>query len=222
MLGFILTGGSLHIQTAYDSGLSHLMAKNMITQVGFHVPLFKRKQYKAESRNGLYVANQSAAKVASTSSVSSTSTSSNATKSSQETNSANSIVNSNSSPSTANSLGQSLAAKPQLLRIIYFDSDKYSLNKSETAKVLAEVKVFAVNNPQVFIYLTGHTDSIKDDIYNLALSKKRVQEASDWLKAQGIAPDRIKISFKGKSNPATSNNNESGRSGNRRVEIFIN
>lgn len=214
----LFKGGSVHIQTAYDSGLSHLMAKNMITQVGFHVPLFKRKQYKAESRNGLYVAKQSTSqmvsKAASTSSVSSTSSSSNATNSSQETNSATSIVNSNSSTSTA--------SKPQLSRIIYFDSDKYSLNKSETAKVLAEVKVFLINNPQSSIYLTGHTDSIKDDIYNLALSKKRVQEASDWLKAQGIAPDRIRTSFKGRSNPATSNNNESGRSGNRRVEIFIN
>ena len=52
-------------------------------------------------------------------------------------------------------------------------------------------------------------------------SKNRVKAVANWLAENGIAPSRITSSYLGKQNPATSNESEGGRSGNRRVEIFI-
>ena len=196
----LMKGGYVHIQTAYDRGFSPKLAKSMITNVGFHVPLHKRKEHKEEPNSALYVAKQTVTKPATT------------------------------TPSAAPSQAPAVAPavepgsqiiKPELLRIVYFDTDKYSLNKVETAKVLAEVEAFAKRYPDVQIYLTGHTDSVLDEAYNLALSKRRVQAVLDWLKNQGISEDRISTAFYGKSAPATSNDNESGRAGNRRVEILV-
>jgi outer membrane protein OmpA-like peptidoglycan-associated protein len=190
----LMKGGYVHIQTAYDRGFSPKLAKSMITNVGFHVPLHKRKEHKEEPNSALYVAKQTAKRPAST-----------------------------TAPSQASAEAElgSQIIKPELLRIVYFDTDKYSLKKVETAKVLAEVNAFAKRYPDAQIYLTGHTDSVLDDGYNLALSKRRVQAVLDWLKNQGISADRISTAFYGKSAPATSNDNESGRAGNRRVEILL-
>jgi outer membrane protein OmpA-like peptidoglycan-associated protein len=66
-----------------------------------------------------------------------------------------------------------------------------------------------------------HIPVVLGRLYNMILSKKRVQAVANWLIKNGIAPSRITSSYLGKQNPATSNESEGGRSGNRRVEIFI-
>ena len=198
----LMKGGYVHIQTAYDRGFSPKLAKNMITNVGFHVPLHKRKEYKEEPSSALYVAKQAVSKPATTA------TTTNVTPS----------VTPSQAP--AEQLVAQIT-KPELVRIVYFDTDKYSLNKAETAKVLAEVNAFVKQYPDVQIYLTGHTDSVLDEAYNIALSKRRVQAVLDWLKNQGIPADRISAQFYGKSDPATSNDTESGRASNRRVVILV-
>jgi outer membrane protein OmpA-like peptidoglycan-associated protein len=76
-------------------------------------------------------------------------------------------------------------------------------------------------HPEVNANLTGHTDGVLGRLYNMILSKKRVQAVANWLIKNGIASERITTNYYGKQNPATSNDNEGGRSGNRRVEIFI-
>jgi outer membrane protein OmpA-like peptidoglycan-associated protein len=198
----LMKGGYVHIQTAYDRGFSSKLAKNMITNVGFHVPLHKRKEYKEEPSSVLYVAKPTVSKSAETA------TTTNVTSS----------VTPNQAP--AEQLVAQIT-KPELVRIVYFDTDKYSLNKAETAKVLGEVNAFVKQYPDVQIYLTGHTDSVLDVAYNMALSKKRVQAVLEWLKSQGISADRISTEFYGKSDPATSNDTESGRAANRRVVILV-
>lgn len=195
----LMKGGYVHIQTAYDRGFSHKLAKNMITNVGFHVPLYKRKDRNEESSSASqYVANHNSSKIVS-----------------------NSQKADNKSTLTPIHDSQVQISKPELLRIVYFDTDKYSLNKLETSKVLAEVEAFAKQYPDVKISLTGHTDAILDEAYNLALSKRRVQAVFDWLKSRGIAENRISTAFSGKSEPATSNDTESGRAANRRVVVLI-
>jgi outer membrane protein OmpA-like peptidoglycan-associated protein len=200
----LMKGGYVHIQTAYDRGFSSKLAKNMITNVGFHVPLHKRKEYKEEPSSALYAAKRVENKPATTTPSTTPST----------------VSPSTIAPSVAPSVQQE-PKKPELLRVVYFDTDKYSLNKVETAKVLAEVKAFVNQYPDVQIYLTGHTDSVLDVAYNMALSKKRVQAVFDWLKSQGIPAESISTEFYGKSDPATSNDTESGRASNRRVVILV-
>lgn len=198
----LMKGGYVHLQTAYDRGFSSKLAKNMITNVGFHVPLHKRKEYKEDPSSALYVAKQTVSKPATTA---------------PATNVTPSVT---PSQAPAEQLMAQIT-KPELVRIVYFDTDKYSLNKAETAKVLGEVNAFVKQYPDVQIYLTGHTDSVLDVAYNMALSKKRVQAVLEWLKSQGIPADRISTEFYGKSDPATSNDTESGRAANRRVVILV-
>jgi OOP family OmpA-OmpF porin len=57
--------------------------------------------------------------------------------------------------------------------------------------------------------------------YNQQLSERRARTAADYLGAQGVARARLRTSGKGEAEPIASNDDDAGRSKNRRVEIAI-
>ena len=68
--------------------------------------------------------------------------------------------------------------------------------------------------------VTGHTDSIGSEAYNLKLSKKRAEAVKAAIVKSGhIDPMRIKTVGKGESEPIATNKTREGRAKNRRVEI---
>jgi outer membrane protein OmpA-like peptidoglycan-associated protein len=203
-------GGYLHVQTAYDRGFGHAIAKNMITNVGFHVPLFRAKSSKLTGSN-LYPANTNNSAGAQWSAQA---------KTAQAVNPAINPVES-PTPVSNTQLANSAAAPKQLVRVIYFDTDRNSLNKSETAKIMAEVLAFMAENKDAKVYLSGHTDNIQSEAYNLRLSKNRVDATISQLMKDGITSDRIDGKHYGESSPIASNKYESGRATNRRVEIVV-
>ena len=205
-------GGTLHVQTTYDGGMGSAIAKNMITNIGFHVPLYKRnKQIDAPIQ-------LSYDQLVKTKQVDTTTLLTAKVQVEQAPLAqAQQVVQ----PTTVVQSLPSDKGPEQLYRIVYFDTDKYSLNKTETSKVLSEAYFFLKKHPEVNANLTGHTDGVLGRLYNMILSKKRVQAVANWLIKNGIASERITTNYYGKQNPATSNDNEGGRSGNRRVEIFI-
>jgi OOP family OmpA-OmpF porin len=71
------------------------------------------------------------------------------------------------------------------------------------------------------VYLSGHTDNIQSEAYNLRLSKNRVDATANKFIKQGITSDRIDRKHFGESLPVASNKYESGRATNRRVEIVV-
>jgi len=71
------------------------------------------------------------------------------------------------------------------------------------------------------IEISGHTDSIGTDEYNLQLSQKRADEIKKYLIQNGIIDNRIISKGYGNTFPITSNQTEAGRAENRRVEIFF-
>ena len=75
--------------------------------------------------------------------------------------------------------------------------------------------------PQTLIQVEGHTDNIGTETYNMDLSRKRAQAVSDLLVQRSISSQRVNIMAFGESNPIASNNTETGRQMNRRVEIKI-
>ena len=107
------------------------------------------------------------------------------------------------------------------MRIVYFDTDKYSLEKTETSKVLSEVYEFLRKYPDARANLSGHTDGVLGRVYNMILSRRRVEAVAAWLVKNGIDRGRIRTAYFGKEVPATGNESEGGRSGNRRVEIMV-
>ncbi len=71
------------------------------------------------------------------------------------------------------------------------------------------------------IMISGHTDSVGSDTYNLSLSKKRAEAVAHYLLKLGLNKDRIDWEGHGGSKPIATNANENGRQQNRRVEFVI-
>jgi outer membrane protein OmpA-like peptidoglycan-associated protein len=69
--------------------------------------------------------------------------------------------------------------------------------------------------------IVGHTDSVGSEANNQALSARRAQAVSDYLRSKNVNPLRLNALGKGESEPVASNATEAGRRANRRVEIFV-
>ena len=75
--------------------------------------------------------------------------------------------------------------------------------------------------PKTEVLIVGHTDARGSDDYNQGLSNRRADSAADYLVAQGIARNRIRIEGRGEAEPIATNDTDEGRQLNRRVEIAI-
>ncbi|MBD3800129.1 MAG: OmpA family protein [Campylobacterales bacterium] len=71
------------------------------------------------------------------------------------------------------------------------------------------------------LIVTGHTDSIGSELYNLKLSQRRADAVKNELIVNGIEAERIKTKAKGESDPVATNGTDEGRAQNRRVDIDI-
>ena len=67
----------------------------------------------------------------------------------------------------------------------------------------------------------GHTDSTGSNAYNQSLSEKRAKSVHDYLRLQGIIPQRLTYTGMGEEKPRADNATRTGRTLNRRVEIVI-
>jgi len=102
---------------------------------------------------------------------------------------------------------------------ILFDTNKSDI-KPESASTLKQLVDYLNSNPQVNIFVVGHTDNIGDFDSNDKLSKDRASSVVNYLVQTGkISSDRIIAKGVGPLCPVSTNQNEQGRSLNRRVEI---
>lgn len=69
--------------------------------------------------------------------------------------------------------------------------------------------------------LSGYTDNVGSQTYNLKLSKDRAEAVKDYLISQGVNESQIVAEGFGKDNPIASNATEAGRAMNRRVEFKL-
>lgn len=106
------------------------------------------------------------------------------------------------------------------LKDIHFESGKADILTSsevELQKLLGLLKAY----PRMAIRIVGHTDHQGGDEYNLELSKRRAHAVADYLKAEGIAAERLEWSGRGSRQPAATNASAEGRRINRRVEFLV-
>ena len=75
--------------------------------------------------------------------------------------------------------------------------------------------------PQTQIVVVGHTDNVGSDQYNLELSLRRANAVADYLIVRGVETSRLGTEGRGEMEPIASNITVTGRSQNRRVEIFV-
>ena len=69
--------------------------------------------------------------------------------------------------------------------------------------------------------VVGHTDSKGTTEYNQKLSEQRALSVAQYLESKDVNPVRLATSGKGETDPIASNDTESGRQVNRRVEIYV-
>jgi OmpA-OmpF porin, OOP family len=106
------------------------------------------------------------------------------------------------------------------LQNIYFDFDKTTL-KRESFVELNKVVDFLKTNKTVEIEISGHTDNKGSDEYNATLSQGRSQAVVDYLISQGIDTSRLTAHGYGESKPVDTNDTDTGRAVNRRVEFTV-
>lgn len=105
-------------------------------------------------------------------------------------------------------------------KTILFEFDK-SLVKKESFGELESMVNLLQTNPSFKLSLEGHTDALGTEVYNVDLSKNRVNAVKDFLIMNGINADRIIIKHFGETQPKTSNDTPLGRKDNRRVDVMI-
>ncbi|GAB2545133.1 OmpA family protein [Spirosoma aerophilum] len=86
---------------------------------------------------------------------------------------------------------------------------------------LDQLLQFMQSQPTTEIELSGHTDNQGDFDQNLLLSKQRVDVVKAYLVKNGIAANRITTRGYGPTRPIASNNSETTRQLNRRVEMIV-
>jgi len=110
---------------------------------------------------------------------------------------------------------------------ILFDFNKSEI-KPEAAPDLIRLAQVIRNSKTMKILLTGFTDSVGSEAYNLSLSSRRAISVKNWLIDKGgISSTRLATKALGETQPVAPNtlpdgsDNPAGRTKNRRVEIRI-
>jgi len=103
---------------------------------------------------------------------------------------------------------------------ITFGTDRSAI-RSDFYPVLNSVTTVLKEFDQTAIRVAGHTDSTGPSDYNQTLSEQRAQSVGSYLVNQGIAAGRVQTTGYGERYPIASNETETGRAQNRRVELEL-
>jgi outer membrane protein OmpA-like peptidoglycan-associated protein len=102
---------------------------------------------------------------------------------------------------------------------IYFDTDKATL-KSESKPTLDEMAKLLNGQPDLKVFIVGHTDSQGSYEHNMTLSRQRAEAVAGALMGSyKIARGRLYTAGVGYLAPVGSNATDEGRALNRRVEL---
>lgn len=103
---------------------------------------------------------------------------------------------------------------------VTFDFAKYDL-KPQFYPALNTIASTLKEYNQTIVEVSGHTDSIGSDAANQLLSERRANAVSSYLIGQGVVRERFEVVGMGERYPVASNDTDSGRALNRRVEIRL-
>jgi outer membrane protein OmpA-like peptidoglycan-associated protein len=102
---------------------------------------------------------------------------------------------------------------------VYFDTDK-AVIRPESRPTLEQIAKLLTNQPQLNVFIVGHTDSQSAYDYNMDLSRRRAEAiVAELAKTWRIAPARLRAAGVGMLAPVGSNATDAGRALNRRVEL---
>ncbi|KMM86631.1 Outer membrane protein OmpA [Pseudomonas taetrolens] len=109
-----------------------------------------------------------------------------------------------------------------VVRDVHFEFNSARLTAADKDKlnvIAARLKKDAANAQ---LKVTGYTDSVGSEAYNVKLSKERAQSVVEYLIDSGLSRSQfVSVAGGGESNPVASNQTPEGRAQNRRTEIQI-
>jgi peptidoglycan-associated lipoprotein len=109
-------------------------------------------------------------------------------------------------------------AAENLEAVVYFAFDSSEIT-AQAASVLNQHVSLLNANPGTQVLIAGHTDERGSREYNIALGERRAQAARNYLAAQGVAANNIRIISYGEERPAAAGNTEEAYALNRRAEL---
>lgn len=118
-------------------------------------------------------------------------------------------------------IDETVAGAPTItLANIYFAYDSAILS-GESKKQIAPIGNKLKTDPDAYIEIHGHTDSIGSDGYNQRLSLARAEAAKAAILEKGSLGERIRTFGHSFHKPVADNTTEEGRRLNRRIEFII-
>jgi outer membrane protein OmpA-like peptidoglycan-associated protein len=114
--------------------------------------------------------------------------------------------------------GQTALNTPYILKHIQFESNSAKLDEFSFEE-LDRLANFLIEHTDIKLEVSGHTDDVGEDSYNLELSAKRSERVASYLAAKGVDNQRITTFGYGKTQPLIHSISEDARKVNRRVEV---
>jgi len=109
---------------------------------------------------------------------------------------------------------------PKAGALIRFDFDSATIRPESFELLDAYGKTLSGGLSKAKLQIGGHTDSLGTDEYNLELARKRAEAVRQYLLSHHrIASDHLEIAAYGATKPLETNDTDSGRAKNRRVEF---
>ncbi|MBE1237883.1 OmpA family protein [Phaeovibrio sulfidiphilus] len=105
--------------------------------------------------------------------------------------------------------------------MVFFDFDRSNVTP-EAAGIIAQAASNAQSKGSSVINVTGHTDTVGSQAYNLRLSQRRAESVMAELERNGIPRSAIAVYAKGKSEPLVATGDGVREPQNRRVVIVLN
>ena len=110
--------------------------------------------------------------------------------------------------------------------LLHFDNDVlFSVDSamidSDGRTTLGEVAQVLEEYPKTAVVVQGHTDSTGSEEHNQGLSERRADSVRNHLAREGVDGARMTSMGYGEEYPVASNDTESGRQQNRRVDVLL-
>lgn len=103
---------------------------------------------------------------------------------------------------------------------VLFDVDSAAL-RGDSQATLDEVGSVLQEYPKTAVVIQGHTDSTGSEAHNDDLSGRRARSVQNHLSLRGVDDGRMTTMAMGEGYPVASNDSETGRQLNRRVDVLL-
>jgi outer membrane protein OmpA-like peptidoglycan-associated protein len=107
---------------------------------------------------------------------------------------------------------------PQVSAPATFEKASADVKNVDETK-LNQVLEYLKSNPSAMVTIEGYASSEGELNFNVKLSEMRASNFAKFLVSKGVNGDNLKSVGKGVDNPIANNDDETGRSQNRRIEI---